>query len=109
MSVTVKVNLVDEVELLQANPNYAHVRFPDGRESTVSTRHLAPTGELVTSDNESTQNSTVQENGTESVCVEDSSNVADEVCNQHPEVVSVDSVPVRRSERVRRPPTRLDL
>jgi len=24
--------LVDEVELLQANPNYAHVRYPDGRE-----------------------------------------------------------------------------
>ena len=34
--------LVDEVELLQANPNYAHVRFPDGQESSVSTRYLAP-------------------------------------------------------------------
>ncbi len=34
--------LVDEVELLEANSHYAHVRFPDGRESTVSTRHLAP-------------------------------------------------------------------
>jgi transposase InsO family protein len=33
---------VDEVELLDANHQYAHVRFPDGRESTVSTRHLAP-------------------------------------------------------------------
>ncbi len=34
--------LVDEVELLEANSHYAHVRFPDGRESTVSMRHLAP-------------------------------------------------------------------
>eukprot|EP00794_Sanderia_malayensis_P010659 gene10659-11787_t len=34
--------LVDEVELLQANPHYAFVRYSDGRETTVSTKHLAP-------------------------------------------------------------------
>ena len=34
--------LVDEVELLQANPQYAHIRYTDGRETTVSIRHLAP-------------------------------------------------------------------
>ena len=34
--------LVDEVELIEANPKYAHVRFPDGREDTVSTKLLAP-------------------------------------------------------------------
>lgn len=34
--------LVDEVTLLEANPEYAFVRLPDGRETTVSTRHLAP-------------------------------------------------------------------
>lgn len=33
------------MELLEANPSYAHVRFPDGRESTVSLRHLAPSGD----------------------------------------------------------------
>ena len=37
--------LVDEVELLQANPHYAHVRYPDGRETTVATKHLAPKGQ----------------------------------------------------------------
>jgi len=37
--------LVDEVELLEANHQYAHIRHPDGRESTVSTNHLAPAGE----------------------------------------------------------------
>lgn len=34
--------LVDEVELMHCNPYYAHVRFPDGREDTVSIRQLAP-------------------------------------------------------------------
>ena len=36
--------LVDEVELLQANPNYAYIRYPDGKEDTVATKHLAPPG-----------------------------------------------------------------
>ncbi|GFR62564.1 Pro-Pol polyprotein [Elysia marginata] len=36
--------IVDEVELIEANSQYAHVRLSDGRESTVSLRHLAPVG-----------------------------------------------------------------
>ena len=35
---------VDEVHLIEANPQYAHVRFPSGRETTVSLKHLAPIG-----------------------------------------------------------------
>ncbi|XP_041360605.1 uncharacterized protein LOC121376884 [Gigantopelta aegis] len=34
--------LVDQVELKEVNPTYAHVRYKDGRESTVSLRDLAP-------------------------------------------------------------------
>ena len=34
--------LVDEVELIEANPQYAVVRNNDGRELTVSIKHLAP-------------------------------------------------------------------
>jgi len=34
--------LVDEVELLEINPSYAHVRLKDGRETTVSIRDLSP-------------------------------------------------------------------
>ena len=34
--------LVDEAELINANPQYAHIRYPDGRENTVSQRYLAP-------------------------------------------------------------------
>ena len=36
--------LVDEVEIIEANPQYAYVRYLDGRESTVSTKQLAPAG-----------------------------------------------------------------
>ena len=36
--------LVDEVELIEANPTYAYIRYPDGRESSVSVRDLAPCG-----------------------------------------------------------------
>ena len=38
--------LVNELELLQTNPHYAHVRYPDGRDMTVATKHLAPEGQL---------------------------------------------------------------
>ena len=34
--------LVDEAELIEANPQYAHVRLQDGCEKTVSLRDLAP-------------------------------------------------------------------
>ena len=34
--------LVDEVELIEANPQYAHIRYQNGRESTVFLRDLAP-------------------------------------------------------------------
>ncbi|KRY05773.1 hypothetical protein T12_1666, partial [Trichinella patagoniensis] len=39
--------LVEEVRLLEVNPTYAYVRFPDGRESSVSTRHLALPDQVV--------------------------------------------------------------
>ena len=38
--------LVETVELLQANPQYAYVRYQDGRETTVSLKHLAPAPRL---------------------------------------------------------------
>ena len=34
--------LVDVVELIETNPNFAIVKFSDGRESTVSVTDLAP-------------------------------------------------------------------
>ena len=43
---------VQEVELLEANPQYAHVKFPNGREDTVALRDLAPAGEATLSEAE---------------------------------------------------------
>jgi hypothetical protein len=37
--------LVEEVELIEAEPQYAHIKFPSGRESTVSIKDLAPIGD----------------------------------------------------------------
>ena len=101
--------LVDEVELLQANPSYAHVRYPDGRETTVSMRHLAPVGKVVKTDAESCQDTTVQESTTESDCLEDTPEVPAEICNQDSKMVPVDNLPVRRSACISRPPIRLDI
>ena len=38
--------LVEKVDVLQVNPHYAHIRYPDGRETTVSTKHLGPSGHV---------------------------------------------------------------
>ena len=37
---------MDEVDLLNAYPHYAHVRLRNGRETTVSLRQLPPVGEI---------------------------------------------------------------
>ncbi len=37
--------LVEEADLLEANPNYAHIRLKSGVEKTVSLRDLAPAGQ----------------------------------------------------------------
>ena len=47
---------VEEVELLEVNPSFAKVRFPDGRESNVSTSDIAPCPRVV---NENTDQSSV--------------------------------------------------
>ena len=42
--------LVDVVDLLEANTRYAHVKLPNGRETTVSLKQLAPAGGSSTHD-----------------------------------------------------------
>lgn len=36
--------LAEEVELIHSKPDFSYIRFPDGRETTVSNRHLASLG-----------------------------------------------------------------
>lgn len=81
--------LVEEVELLEANHQYAHVRLPDGRETTVSTRSLAPVGENI-----------IREETTLDVHLPDHSNPPEE-----PEYdIQEKSETLTRPVRIRRPP-----
>ena len=60
--------LVDQVELLDANPTYANIRYSNGRESTVSIRDLAPSprSKIISDGNQDPQN-----NGTASFYKQD--------------------------------------
>lgn len=129
---------VDEVELLEANDQYAHVKLAGGQERTVSTQDLAPPGthdtlsspipKVITTDDRMDQTPyTIGPHGneiTESsdiVSVETARNQS--VTNQTDGIIrtdelnlndskSVDTVnqsELRRSTRVRKPPNRLVL
>ena len=58
-----------EVKLLEANPQYAYIKYPNGRESIVSLRHLAP---IERSDSTSQNDNNIIENQTEPHVIEDS-------------------------------------
>ena len=103
--------LVDEVELLDANPSYAHIRLPDGRESTVSIRDLAPVGSSdheVNSDpqlNEDSRVNTLQAQ----LEVDDSVPLQNEQLNDtHDKATYNEQFVPRRSTRERRPPERYE-
>ena len=95
--------LVDEVELLHANPEYAFIRYPNGREATVSLKHLAPAGatveELGTKDGKCEEAGDGNNTGEPAECNEDTLSNDKDLCASPPML--------RRSERVRRPPDRL--
>ena len=119
--------LVKPVELIEANPCYAHIRYQNAVESTVSLRDLAPIDNIV---DVSTQNDVVdistQKNYVDiptdyftdfsietnpldtdtPVNVKKTNEVED---NRSNEVELPETVNLRRSTRNRKPPTRLDL
>ena len=114
------------MDLLDANPQYAHVHLPSGKETTVSVKHLAPRADTETSTKlyfklleapnvipENTDN-VVEEceivNGRGTVFAEqtvhgDVNDSSQNTSNIPPE----SSVTLRRSGRTRRPPIHLDL
>ena len=117
--------LVEEVELIEANPQYAHVRHPNGRETTVSIRHLAPRGddyrEFNSERNINTQNF-VQNSTTPDVLENDceTADITNDNVNENEQIIAEtppntrsdesEATPIlRRSVRIRRPPDRLDL
>ena len=114
--------LVDEVELLEANPNYAHIRHTDGRESTVSLRDIAPCSQPASqsdADKDAPPNRIPETvpinnpplNAENLNCPQP---VPPVIANKNPTNVgpapaSPEIVAPRKSQRVRRPPDRLDL
>ena len=95
--------LVDEVNLLEANPQYAHVRFPDGREDTVSIKHLAPTGNEEALIDRVDQSDVVREEvGSPPIGVEIQTEETGNALNDE-----YQPQPLRRLERLRKAPDRL--
>ena len=118
--------LTEEVELIEANHKYAHVKYPSGRETTVSLRHLAPGGsvpsdmamnnspiEYVADENSpvgSGENQTNEDTSTDSdkdVNVFQPDNPVTAIHNEH--ISNVEPPPLRRSDRIRNAPNKLDL
>ncbi|KAJ0172744.1 hypothetical protein K1T71_011883 [Dendrolimus kikuchii] len=117
--------LVEEVELLHVNPDYSYVRMPDGRETTVSNRHLAPSGAYDEGINNflptNTDFSNVDETSPEVPPFEsDAINTAErgldlpevETSTTDPQILGPQnqnsSGPLRRTSRERRPPSYLN-
>ena len=109
---------VDLVDLLEANSHYAHVRLPSGLETTVSTRHLAPTGGHIEIPAINDENSLTIDNTDESIKLgvsveseqcnrqtnssEDASSTNDTVCD-------TSMISPRRSMRIKHKPDKLNL
>ena len=102
--------LVEECELLEANSHYAHVRYSDGRETTVATKHLAPRGlpevtELPLVHNPGATPSPQPPQATDPEVTEENTSV--EMNLETSSDITEAKPPLRRSERVRRPVDRL--
>ena len=113
--------LVEEAELLEANPHYAHVRLENGREISVSLRDLAPNPSLSNQYNRVTENDVTDissheqadfvfddaqsdvGNSVDTLPPCDSEVVNDLDHNDIREPASHDVEPLRRSSRIRRP------
>ena len=111
--------MVDEVELIEANPHYAFIRTEDGKETTVSTKHLAPYGERDIPDETSIAEVPGNSNASVDILAKsiDNNNVSIELQEDQNSDVSVpheitDSItpnnvpPLRRSSRVSKPTDR---
>ncbi|KRX21482.1 hypothetical protein T07_1365 [Trichinella nelsoni] len=106
--------LLEEVELLEANPKYAHVRLTNGRETTVSLKHLAPAGGKCVAEDGNPNETQV---GTGAPCEEggkgekpDANYLTPENSESEEDTATryeFHQTPPRRSTRIRRAPQRL--
>ena len=111
---------VEEVDLLQINPQYAHIRTQNGMETTVSLRHLAPTGINVDDGPGTNENAVLCNpvNKNTKLCnpVIENTNITETESVDSPQLFSEPDniqqervVEPRRSKRFRIKPDRLDL
>jgi hypothetical protein len=101
--------LVQEVELLESNPHYAFIRFPDGKESTVSVKNLAPNPNQ---ENIETTNDVVQVAETPQPIPSNENDLEATLPNEDgllPETTEHDSDELRRSTRTSKHPSRYGL
>ena len=110
--------LVEQVDLLHATPNYAHIRFDNGRETTVSVRDLAPLGDSTSSVGIDSTPPSPEKNENGNDCIENcetqndekSSTLGDGAKYQMSDKVSEAASPtpysLRRPSRQRNPPDR---
>ncbi|XP_068235485.1 uncharacterized protein [Palaemon carinicauda] len=92
--------LTEEVQLMDANSMYANVKYPDGRESTVSTRDLAPSPAGATSPVHHIEPSGETESS-DTTEVQDTQTHDNRDCHE-----SSEPTEIRRSTRVSRLPDR---
>ena len=115
-------SLVEEAELIECNPTYAHVRLSSGRETTVSVRDIAPrvqntalpenNGETIFIDSDVSLDNVGDRSSSINDCVSDrGASINDKVVNESIDANSVDAqvesasenVVPRRSTRDRKP------
>ncbi|GFU60018.1 putative retrovirus-related pol polyprotein from transposon opus [Trichonephila clavipes] len=94
--------IVQEVELIEANPDYAHVKLGDGRETTVSIRHLAPRGETTRSEDNKGAEENVQAYPDLQPINSDSAITSEDSTEQN-----MNTVALRTTSRNRQPPAYL--
>lgn len=108
--------VVEQVQLLEANPEYSYVRLPDGRETTVSNRYLAPIGKIggelnyerdMNTENVERDMNTENVDSTYPVMAEDVSNVTNPSTIDN-STTAEDPCEIRRSLRERKPPSYLN-
>ena len=103
---------VGEVKLVETNPSYARIRYDDGRESKVSLKHIAPLPSPDAGDDDSLQEpiSLTSPDRTESLEPILNPEQSESDLNTEPrssETPEPEQKVVRRSERARKEPDRL--
>lgn len=102
---------VDEVEIINVNPNYANVRYLNGREVTVSVRDLAPfpqASRAIDEDREDVQSTDDMQSQNEEAATSDHNLSNEEILPSENEQIQPSPIPPRRSARINKgvPPLR---